>query len=195
MGNKKGKKAEKAKKLSDSPKQIRARARRGTATPEEVASLHKPVEEWDLEELARGRPRDSGGGFRGAAPDYITRQVHEECVRRFGQMVKTEMNKTTIEALTVLDNLLKNEETDEKGRPVVAAATKADISKFLIEHVVGKPTQRQEVDISVRLQAILAASTVTVGEGGFLPGLPQGTPVMEAQSWEVEDDDEEDEVA
>lgn len=194
MGHKK-KKAEKAqKKLSDSPKQIRARARRGRATEEDLAKLYKPVDEWDMEELARGRPRDVGGGFRGKAPNYITRAVHEECVRRFQEMVRTEMNQTTVEALKILDMMLRNEETDDKGRPMVPAATKADISKFLIEHVIGKPTQRQEVDISVKLQSILSQATVTVTDGEFQPGLPMGVPgsVMEADSWEADEEDDAD---
>lgn len=187
MGNKK--KKEKKERSSD-PKQIRARARRaGRIQEEELAKLYKPLDEWDMEELARGRPRDAGGGFRGKAPSYITRTLHEDIVRKFQQIVKTEMNHHTVEGLAVLGRLLTDDDVDDKGKPIVPASTKAEIAKFLIEHVVGKPTQRVEQDISIRLQAILATATVTVDDGEFKPGLPVSVPAIEASSWEADDDD------
>jgi hypothetical protein len=89
------------------PKQIRARARRrgekakrkgrqGKAgaimTPDELAAMYKPLEDWDLEELARGRPRAQDGTFRGRSTGWINRETHEEAMKRFKEVVKTELN-------------------------------------------------------------------------------------------------------
>ena len=144
------------------PKQIRARARRranrgySLSTQEMDILYHKPIEEWDLEELARGRTRAPDGTFKGPQPKWINRQVHEMSMDRFKAAIKSDMNATTIDAMTAIRGILNNEEVDEKGKPVVPASTKIDAAKFLLEHVVGKPKQVLEADVSVQLQSILA---------------------------------------
>lgn len=150
--------------LSMSKKQLRARARRDSRKAgEALALMGRPIEEWDDEELARGRPRAADGTFKGRAPEWISREVHENAVERFRQIVRDKMNSHTVQALQVLGSLLDSEEFDEKGKPLVPASTKAEIAKWMVEHVLGKPTQRMEQDISVRLQAVLASSTMMPG--------------------------------
>ena len=173
-----------------SKKQIRARARRKMHIGmEELATLYKPLEEWDHEELARGRPRAKDGSFKGATPKFIDRAVHEQIVRKFEAVVREEMNGHTVEALKLVGMILEDDERDERGKPVVNASTKLDAAKFLIEHVIGKPKQRVETDISVKLQGLLGTVMVNpnnTAASGFAP--TQG--FIEAQSWEPEDDDD-----
>src|SRR5690606_22032388 len=114
-------------------------------------------EEWDEEELARGRPRAQDGSFRGAAPKWITRELHEQAMARFKGIVEGRMREETVTALGVVNAILQNDDVDDRGKPAVSASTKLEAAKFLIEHAVGKPTQRVEQDISVRLQGLLAA--------------------------------------
>jgi len=153
-----------------SPKQIRARARRKSKrnqvmTDQEMDYLYnKPVEDWDLEELARGRPRDSRGGFRGPKPKWINAEVHERAMEKYTAAVKTDMRATTVDALGLLRELIRNDDIDDKGKPIVPASTKLDAAKFLLEHVVGKPTQRIESDVSVKLQGILGSVMVNPTE-------------------------------
>jgi hypothetical protein len=173
---------------SQSPKQIRARARRKRAiADEELARLYKPLDEWDAEELARGRPRAKDGSFKGKAPAFIDRALHEQIVRRFEEVVRIKMNEHTVDALRFLSDVLNNNEEDDRGRPIVSASTKLDATKFLIEHVIGKPKQRMETDISVKLQGVLAMAMVNPSQtqqGQF--ELAQG--YIDAESWEEEDD-------
>lgn len=158
------------------PKQIRARARRKQnrkqlLTDQEMEYLYqKPVDEWDMEELARGRPRNSKGGFSGPRPKWINATIHERAMERYTAAVKTDMRATTVDALDTLKHLISNEETDDKGKPIVPAGTKLEAAKFLIEHVVGKPTQRIESDVSVKLQGIL--SQVMVNPADVMGGTP-----------------------
>lgn len=128
---------------------------------EEYDVLYRPVEEWDMEELARGRPKNAVGSFAGRAPAFVTRAVHEAAMKRFEEIVRSDMNTHTIKALSTLNLLLSSDEVDDNGKPIVPPSTKADISKFLIEHIVGKPTQRVQSDISVKLQGILGTVMVT----------------------------------
>lgn len=153
------------------PKQMRARARRRMKkarpellTEEEFNALYKPVEEWDLEELARGRPRSPDGTFRGPKPKWISAAVHEQSLELFRKTIRSEMSAKTVTALDVFDYLLNNENVDMKGRPIVPPSVKLQAAQFLLEHVVGKPTQRVEADISVKLQGLLAAAIVNPNE-------------------------------
>lgn len=158
------------------PKQIRARARRKMKRKEFITEqeqdylYQKPVEDWDLEELARGRPRNSKGTFTGPRPKWISAQVHEAAMERYTAAVKTDMRATTVDALETIRWIINNDEVDDKGKPVVPAGTKLEASKFLLEHVVGKPTQRVEADVSVKLQAILGQ--VLVNPADIVGGTP-----------------------
>jgi len=158
------------------PKQIRARARRKSKrhevmTDQEIDYLYeKPVEEWDMEELARGRPRNSRGGFSGPKPKWVTAAVHERSMERYTAAVKTDMQATTVDALDAIRWIIQNEDVDEKGKPIVPPSTKLEASKFLIEHVVGKPTQRIESDVSVKLQGLLGQ--VMVNPNDLVGGTP-----------------------
>ena len=153
---------------------------------EELDILHRPVEEWDLEELARGRPRNSIGTFAGRPPAFVTRLVHEAAMSRFKEMIKADMNSNTITAIGVIETLLNSREVDARGKALVPPSTKLDASKFLIEHILGKPTQRVETDISVKLQGILGTVMINPGDtqtaGYHLAHLPGVTmPMAEAE--------------
>lgn len=151
-------------------KQIRARARRRLRRNEVVSDQEleylykKPVSEWDLDELAQGRPKNEKGHFRGPAPKWVTSVVHEEAMAKYTAAVKSSMRGTTVDALQLIKDLINDDNVDDKGRPFVNASTKLDAAKFLIEHVVGKPTQRIENDVSVKLQGILGQVMVNPAE-------------------------------
>jgi len=192
---------------SANPKQIRARARRLNGKVDEYLELlGKPIEEWDDEELARGRPRNKNGTFQGSSPKWVTNAVREEAQKRFGTMVKSEMNHLTTGALEMLKTLMEDDSRDARGRPNVSANVRVDVAKFLLEHIVGKPTQRQESDISVKLQGILGMAIVQPNALGELPSgdnpmasvshtstpsfsLPilQGSEIVDAESWSDDD--------
>lgn len=172
---------------SNQKKQIRKRARRqAKVSTEDMIILYdgKTIDQWDHEELARGRPRAKDGSFKGAKPSFIDRKLHEDIVRRFEVIVREEMNAHTVEALTVIGQILEDAAVDEKGRPIVAAGTKLDAAKFLIEHVIGKPKQRTESDISVKLQGILGHAIVNPTHDGSY-ALTSG--YIDAPAWEDTD--------
>lgn len=143
--------------LSLKPRNVKNRAKRLNKRIERLDRelLGKPVEAWDLEELARGRPRNAIGTFAGKPPPFVTREVHEAAMSRFVDMVKSDMSVQAIDALKVLNGLITSDEVDNRGRALVPPATKLSAAQFLIEHIVGKPVQRQQTDISVKLQGIL----------------------------------------
>lgn len=165
------------------PKQIRARARRRAArdakgklgkkksviSQAEFEALYKPVSEWDLQELAKGRPRNSKGNFSGRTPDWITPDVQEQAIGRFTDAIKGRMNELTIRGMDTIQWILEDNREDSKGRPVVPASTKLQAAQLMMEHLVGKPKQRIEQDISVKLQAILGSVMVNPNQALAAP--------------------------
>ena len=170
-------------------KAIRNRARRArqadanAALHEEMALLHKPIEEWDMQELARGRPRASDGSFRGRTPTWMTRALHEEAMDRFKDLVRSDMRSATVKALATIEMVLDSEEVDDKGKRIVPASTKLDAAKFLVEQLLGKPKQEVKQDISVKLQGILASAMIMPGQE-----LPAADIELDPEdSWEEDD--------
>lgn len=136
-------------------------AKTGRAAPDTVEKLYgKPLEDWDPEELARGRTRDKNGNFSGRAPKWMTREMHEAAMERFKTIVQTEARVHTFTALEVLGQILEDDSVDDKGKPNTPASVKADVAKFLYEHLVGKAKQPIQADINVKLQGILATVMV-----------------------------------
>lgn len=150
---------------------LRARARRGTVGAEEAAAGvgHKPVSQWDDLELAHGRPRAHDGTFRGETPKWITPLVNEEAERRFRQMLKSKANVVSINAVQVLEKLMMEDGVteDDRGRiwHRVAPGVRADVAKYLMDHVIGKATQPVDVNANVKLVGLLA-NVVTQGDEG-----------------------------
>lgn len=104
-------------------------------------------------------------------------------MNRFKEIIQSEMRNETVTAMKMIHTILTNEDVDEKGKPLVPASVKLSAAQFLIEHAVGKPTQRVETDISVRLQGLLAMATVG-------PGIIDGPGALAiAQTVWDEDDD------
>jgi hypothetical protein len=130
---------------------------------EEFEILYKPVEEWDEEELARGRPRNSAGDFRGAAPQWLTREVYEKAMERFKQIVRMEVNALGPVAMGVIRNIMVDEETDSRGKWRTPASARLQAAQLMLEHIIGKPVQEMHSEISVKLQAILADATAGPG--------------------------------
>ncbi len=167
-------------------RQVRSRMRRKIQKGQKVddetfeAWAGKPIDDWDIEELARGRPRDARGGFRGKPPKYMPRAVHERIAERFKMLVRDQLNQNAVQALGVVSNLITSDDVDDKGKPLVPASVKLDASKWLVEHVIGKPVQPTQTDVSVKLQGILGAVMVNPildsdhPDMADVPALPRG---------------------
>lgn len=164
---------------------------------EQAAYYKKPLVDWDAEELARGRPRNAAGNFKGPKPAWVSAEIHEEAMDRFKSIVRTGMRVASIDAIEFMQSMLNDESTDNRGRPLIPASTKLQAAQFLVEHLVGKPTQRIESDVSVKLQAIMASVMVNPGDqatGNYMPAhLPGFTMELAAAMSGEEDGGGEDE--
>lgn len=162
-------------KLSMKPEHIRNRLRRARKTAEktgddsvlrwELQRYHevtgfKPVEDWDLEELAHGRPRGPSGTFRGPSPKWITADVAREAKKRLHGHTFGKMGAQVDLAIKTIYNLMTSEEVDDKGKPIVDARTKLAAAQFILEHVVGKPEKIISLDVTDHVRQVIASAIV-----------------------------------
>lgn len=176
--------------LSTKPQAIRARARvRHQRFTDDLGYYYehvarKPVEEWDLEELARGKPRGPDGSWKkGATPKWLTPVIQAEAKKRFKEKAFEGLSEYVGIAIRILGELLESDETDHEGKPVVSAREKIDIAKFIVEHVIGKPNQRVALESTPAYKSILVDAIV----------LDDGNPDYESKIIEgevVSDDDD-----
>lgn len=144
-----------------------------------LANSVKPVTEWDLEELARGRPRDKDGHFRGRPPIWITPALRSEAARRLKVEAMSYLSGHVDDAIKVLVDLMKNS-PDEK--------IQMDAAKFVIEHVIGKATAKVDIEIGSGVRELLADRVVTRDlETGLLV---DAHPVIDLMADEWSDDDD-----
>ncbi|GAA1203236.1 hypothetical protein [Pseudonocardia alaniniphila] len=160
-------------------KNARDRARRKAAKADvsaEIEILYKPLDQWDDEELARGRPRDPDGQFRrGPRPKWLTAALQAERLRRAREMLAYDLASLASDAQQVLHSTLTNQEVDDSGKPVVPFSVKVDVAKYVYDQFMGKA--RTSVDVTTHnpledlLGSILvnpdgeASHTATIIEG------------------------------
>jgi hypothetical protein len=144
--------------LSHRPEQMRNRIRRKAGRADEeidhYIKVHyqKPIDEWDWEELAKGRVRDKRGGFRGRAAPWITPLVVREARRRLIEGVYGELGTSAKYALQTLHRLVTDGEVDDK--------VALDAAKYIIDHIIGKPKALVEIDASDNVRQFLARALV-----------------------------------
>ena len=139
---------------------------------------YKPVSEWDNEELARGKPRNSQGSFSGSAPSWLSEAIQAEARKR--------LKETTFSALMAHSEALMKVLVGLATDPETPASVRADVGKFVYEQLLGKARQRMTIDaeLSPREKTMSALASAIV-----LPdGLPQDAPLVLEGEY-TEDDD------
>lgn len=172
--------------LSTKPAAARNRLRKSTKAVARDLELvyEKPVSQWDFEELQRGRPRGPDGTFStGARPGWLTDTILTEAQKRLKRLTRDQLGQYAGAAIEVLNELMKDTREDENGRPITTSATKLSAATYILDQVIGKPTQHVEVEGNVKLDTLLAAVIVN-------PDGEEAHPVIEGTFEEVEDDDD-----
>lgn len=150
-------------------RQVRRRAERKLKkglhlTDEEMEILFKPLDQWDLEELKRGRPRGIDGKFRGPTPQgFLRAEIKEKIREELQRRVRGKLDTLTIDALSTIEAIMDNNEIDGRGRPIVPAGVKMRAAEFVVDHMMGKPVARVENDLSAKLMAVLGDVMVAPG--------------------------------
>jgi len=177
-------------KLSVEPRQVRNRLRRAGATMDRITEdmeilYRKPLSDWDDEELARGRPRNGKGQFNGPVPRWVTPVIQQEAKRRLVEQTFGKMSAHIDSAIKVVVNLMLSTEVDDKGKPIVDAATQLKAAMWILENVMGKPKALVELSTPEDITRQAIASAIVLDDGK-----PQGH--LTTIEGELVDDEEED---
>jgi hypothetical protein len=157
--------------LSTKPAQIRNRLRRNFRNKDmaafkqdlELYQQHtgfKPPQEWDMEELSRGRPRNKNGHFGGRVPGWITPEIVKESKKLLHERTFGKLTSNVELAVKTIRGLMTNVEVDEKGKPVVDSRTKLAAAQFVIDHVLGKPQTILELTAVDDVRQMFASAIV-----------------------------------
>jgi hypothetical protein len=173
--------------LSKDPAQIRRRLRRAAGNPakldrdykmlaEHPDTHHKPLEDWDYEELARGRPRSKDGRFGGGTPSWVTLKVQQEAKERLRTKAYGDLARYAGSAVKVLVNLMRDTDVENRIR--------LDAAKYLLDQVIGKAKVFAQLEGKLDVQAFLAEALV-------MPDGSPAHPVIDLDDGEWSEDDDE----
>lgn len=134
--------------------------------------IQKPLKQWDLEELARGRPRNKNGGFTaGPRITFLSEEIATEVKRRTRTQGLDRIRQHLPIAIQTMADLL--DDGDPRIRFLAA--------KFIIEYTVGEPpSEAERGGTNNALQGMLASALV----------LPSGLSAHPTIMGEVVEDDD-----
>jgi hypothetical protein len=177
-----------ARELSSKPAAVAARLRKGSRNIERDLNMmyEKPVEEWDFEELQRGKPRRSDGSFgRGSRPKWVTPAIINQVRARLKEMTRDDLSQHVGAALSCLKELMDDDSCDDNGRPVTPANVKLQAATYVLDQVIGKPTVQVETRTNTVLEGLLARVMINAdGEDAH--------PIIEG-TWSEPEEEEDDE--
>ena len=168
---------EKRSNYSTKPNAVRARLKKANKTiNEDVALVYKkPIEELDFEELQYGKPRREDGTIarRGPRPKWITPAVIVEAQRRLKTVTGVELAAYSGNAIAVMVDLMNASNVD---------IVRFNAAKYVLDQIMGMPTQRVEQATTINVQSFLADVMVN----------PDGQKAIEGEYTVTYDDDTED---
>ena len=166
---------------SNRPTAIRNRLKRADKKFEEAKAdvelyYQKPIDEWDFEELQRGRPRNKNGDFTGRAPKWLTPVLMAEAQSRLKTMSAQQLGMYAGDAIKVMHELMMKSRV-----PMV----RFQAAKYVLDQIIGLPTQRVEAKAQIEFESLLA--DVMVNPDGSEDGMIID---LDEEEWEEEEDDD-----
>lgn len=112
------------------------------------------VEDWDDEELRRGRRRDANGLFTGRNPQVVAKAVHDEQVRRTLATANQLLLENTEAAVKVLADIMKDTKADNKDRLTAI--------KMITDRAMGKEPINVNIGQEAKWQVAITQSIVSM---------------------------------
>jgi hypothetical protein len=145
----------------------------------EVLEDPSKVDEWDDEELRRGRRRDRNGKFTGRDPVVIPTAVYREMVRRSIRKAEVEMTTNLEAACKMLTGVIGDMEAEDRDR--IKAA------EILLNRVMGK--EATKVELSSKSPLFLGIIQAGIVAGGEPVAIGVGADEDDIIDADVVDDD------
>lgn len=145
-------------KLSTDPKKVRQRIRNtGKVLDRDLAMLYdKPIDQWDFEELCRGKPRNDRGKFTGPPLGALGPLVRGEIYKRLQVITRNEMSQYTGKALETIVQVMTDLDTNDLGNYLTPSSVRLDAAKYLLDQLIGKPKTHVELSGGFDVRHFLA---------------------------------------
>ncbi|MCF7552216.1 hypothetical protein [Pseudonocardia sp. WMMC193] len=141
-------------------RRAKTKAARADISDEIEVLYGKPIEDWDDEELVRGRPRDRSGRFLGRRPAWLTPALQAERQRRLRQLMADDLGTFAADALRTIHSVMMDDSRDDEGKPRVPASVRVDAGKYLVDQFMGKATATVDVHAGSQLGELLSGILV-----------------------------------
>jgi hypothetical protein len=128
-------------------------------------------DEWDDEEILRGRKRAEDGSWRGRPPSIVPAVVHQQVVKRNVTAAQAILTESVERAAEVLKELMDG--ADVKDETKLRAAT------LVLERIMGKQPDVVAVTVADKPYQVLMGEL-----------MDDTSDIMDADSWEVDDGEE-----
>jgi len=136
--------------------------------------LGKPIEQWDLEELARGKVRNRNGRFTGGPRfQHISPLLDKEIANRLRHMALREIQGNVYTAIEVITDLMLHSERDE---------IKFKCAQLVLEYTLGTPQQ------NINLAGDAGAVAATLAKALVMPGGAPAHPIIDGSVVAEEDE-------
>jgi hypothetical protein len=185
-GGRSGHKKQAGRKYSRSRHAVQERLRAGNDILEEMKDdietfYGKPISEWDFEELQHGRPRNDQGKLvrSGKTASWMTPALMAEAQRRLKQMTRDQLGFYAGAAITVMAELMQKSRVD---------LVRFNAAKYILDQIIGMPTQRVEVKEDVSAAEFLAEFMVELD--GRKHRVIEGQAIVNFDDTDEDDDDD-----
>lgn len=147
------------------------------------------VQGLSVEELVKGRLRDSGGGFRGRPPKWVPREFQQACLRELMTRGQEMWMGNYLEAIKAMTAIAKGE------GPIGAVATPGErlkAAQFVIERMEGKVPERLVVTNDKPWQTVLDGIVADVPQEALEAGRKalEAEEIIDADIVEQDEDDD-----
>ena len=114
------------------------------------------VEDLDVEELARGRLKDSGGKFRGRPPKFLPRQIVDAMKAEHYKRVNGILEESLCDMVKTMREIALD--------PMIDPATRLKAAIYVYERFMGKTPDRVEVSRGDKVGDVVAKIMYDIGE-------------------------------
>jgi hypothetical protein len=119
-----------------------------------------PLDDWDDDELIKGKRKDRDGKFRGRPPKLVPSNLHRELTRRRFSRAYDLLTDSLVDAAQMLRSIVNDPETDAGDR--IRAA------EVIFDRILGRPKEQVAIDFQSdggsRFQQLLMKAIVGTEE-------------------------------
>jgi hypothetical protein len=173
--------------LRGKPRMARAWVAMNNMLKETGMSMQEFVEGLTVEELVRGRLKDTNGQFRGRPPKFVPREFQQACIRELFRRGQELWQKNYLEAIQAMTDIAAGRGKLGEG---ATPGERIKAAQFVIERLEGKVPDKLVVTDDKRWETVLSGIVADVSEDAIAAGQRAIEGIVEGEVLDVDYDDD-----